>query len=103
MVEGTIPHFEGRPVDATVVKMSGQVPLDEALNETVLGIDDAVQLVSMFRVVAVYHKVDDKTGNLTRVQVLKPIEAALKPIDESDPNDEGIVRALPYTPQGGGQ
>lgn len=98
MVEGTIPHFEGRPVDSTVVKMSGQVPLDEALAETVLHMDDAVQLISMFRVVGVDHKVDPKTGQLIRVQILKPIEAALQPIDATNPADEGIVRALPYSP-----
>lgn len=98
MVEGTIPHFEGRPVDATIVKMSGQVPLDEALSETVLHMDDAVQLISMFRVVGVQHKVDEKSGQLVRVQILKPVEAALQPIDATNPDDEGIVRALPYTP-----
>lgn len=105
MVDGTIPHFEGRPVDATIVKMSGQVPLDEALSEVVLHMDDAVQLISMFRVVGVHHKVDEKSGQLVRVQVLKPVEAALQPIDQTNPDDEGIVRALPYTPSqnGGGQ
>ncbi len=98
MVEGTIPHFEGRPVDGVKIVMSGSVPLDEALSETVLGMDDAVQLVSMFRVVGVRHDVD-KDGKLIRIQVLKPVEAALAPIDATDPNDDGIVRALPYTPQ----
>lgn len=101
MVDGTIPHFEGRPVDGIAIKMSGQVPLDEALSEVVLGMDDAVQLISMFRVVGVYHKTDEKTGNLIRVQILKPVEAALTPIDGTDPNDDGIVRALPYTPAAG--
>lgn len=97
MVDGTIPHFEGRPVDGTIVKMSGTVPLDEALDEVVLGMDDAVQLVSMFRVVKVGHEVDSK-GRLIRVQTLKPVEAALQPIDSTNPADDGIVRALPYTP-----
>lgn len=101
MVDGTIPHFEGRPVDSIVVKMSGQVPLDEALAEEVLSMDDAVQLVSMFRVVGVRHEVDEKSGQLVRVQILKPVEATLAPIDAGDPNDHGIVRALPYRQNGG--
>ena len=103
MNDGTIPAFEGRPVDSTIVKMSGSVPVAEALGDVVLGVDDCVQMVSMFRVTGVFHKVDEKSGNLVRVQVLKPVEACLKPIDDTDPNDIGVVRALPYTPSTGGQ
>lgn len=89
-----IPAFEGRPVDSTLVKVTGAIPLDD-LNDTVLGVDDCVQMLSMFKVVAVHHQVDDKTGNLRRIQILKPIEMALQPIDPTDPGDDGIVRALP--------
>ena len=96
MNDHTIPAFEGRPVDATLVKMSGSVPMDD-LNDLVLSVDDAVQMTSLFRVVAVHHQMDAKTGNLTRVQVLKPVEAAIQPIDPSDPKDDGIIRAIPYT------
>lgn len=100
MNDATIPAFEGRPVDGTMVKMSGAAPMDEALDGQVLGMDDMVQLVSMFQVVGVHHKIDPKTGNLIRVQIIKPIEMTLKPIDPSDPNDVGIVRAIPYAIQG---
>ena len=91
---GYIPQFEGHPVEGTVVKMSGAAPLDDLSGE-VIGVDDVVQMISQFRCVAVHHKVDEKTGNLVRVQVLRPIEFVLNPIDPSDPNDNGILRALP--------
>lgn len=100
MIEGTIPDFEGRQVDSTTVVMSGKVPIGDALGEEVLSIDDVVQLVSMFKVVKVGHDVDATTGKLVRVQHLKPIEAALKPIDDKDPDDIGIIRALPRSIQG---
>lgn len=94
VVPKAIPAFEGRPVDATVVKMSGTVPVDE-LHDVVLSIDDIVQVRATFRVAAVGHDVD-KDGNLIRVQVLKPVEAELHPFDSSDPTDEGILRAIPH-------
>lgn len=89
-----IPSFEGRPVDGTVVKMSGAAPLDD-LNDVVLGVDDMVQMLSMFRCVAVHHKVEEKTGKLIRVHVLRPAEMALQPLDPNNPADDGIIRALP--------
>lgn len=94
-----IPHFEGRPVDHTQVKVSGTAPMDD-LNDVVLGIDDAVQMVSTFRVVDVNHKVEEKTGNLVRIQTLKPVEMALHPFDTSDPSDDGIIRAIPQPVMG---
>lgn len=93
MVE-SIPAFEGHPVEGTIIKMSGAAPLDE-LDGTVIGVDDVVQMISQFRCIAVHHKVDEKTGNLMRVQVLRPVQFALCPIDPDDPSDDGIIRALP--------
>jgi hypothetical protein len=89
-----IPAFEGHPVDATVVRVSGSAPMDD-LSEVVLGVDDVVQMITQYRCVGVSHAVDDKTGTLTRVHHIKPIEMALVPIDPNDPNDDGIIRALP--------
>lgn len=100
-----IPAFESHPVEGTMVKMSGAAPLDD-LDGTVIGVDDVVQMISQFRCVAVHHKVDEKTGNLIRVQVLRPIEMALAPINPDDPDDTGIIRALPQSVRGsigGGQ
>lgn len=94
-----IPAFENHPVEAAIVKMSGAAPLDD-LDDTVLGVDDVVQMVSQFRCIGVHHKVDDKTGALVRVQVLRPIEMALMPIDPSDPDDDGIIRAMPRAIEG---
>lgn len=94
-----IPAFEGRPVDHTVVKMSGTTPLDD-LEDVTLSIDDCVQMISMFRVVRVDHQVDDKTGKLIRVQTLKPIETALQPLDPNNPDDDGIIRAIPRAVMG---
>jgi len=89
-----IPAFEGRPVDHTVIKMAGAAPLDD-LEGTTLSIDDCVQMISMFRVTRVDHQVDEKTGMLVRVQTLKPVEMALHPLDPGNPNDDGIIRAIP--------
>lgn len=90
-----IPAFEGRPVDATSVRVSGSAPLED-LGDAVLSIDDRVQLVATYTVVGVHHQVDKQTGNLIRVQTIKPVEMHLMPFDESDPDDDGIIRALPH-------
>lgn len=89
-----IPHFEGRPVDHAQVKVSGTAPMDD-LDDVVLSIDDAVQMVSTFRCIDVNFKVDEKTGQLVRIHVLKPVEMALHPFDVNDPSDDGILRAIP--------
>lgn len=89
-----IPAFEGRPVDAVVVKMSGAAPVEQALADTVLGIDDLVQMVVQCRVVKVGHDVD-KDGKLVRTQVVRPVELGLLPFNSSDPDDIGVLRALP--------
>jgi hypothetical protein len=90
-----VPAFEGRPVDGVSVRVSGAAPLDD-LNQSVLSIDDRVQLVATYTVTGVHHTVDRATGNLLRVQTIKPVEMHLLPFDETDPADDGIIRALPY-------
>lgn len=94
-----IPAFEGHPVDATVIKMSGAAPLED-LEGAVIGMDDMVQLISHYRCVGVQHKVDDNTGKVIRVQVLRPILMSLVPFDPEDPNDRGIMRAMPRQIEG---
>lgn len=93
-----IPSFEGHPVEGTSVKVKGTAPLED-LQDVVLGVDDVVQMISQYRCVGVWHDVDEKTGRLIRVHALKPIEMALMPIDPSDPDDDGIIRALPRGPR----
>jgi hypothetical protein len=94
-----IPHFEGRPVEATAIRVTGASPLDD-LDEQVLSVDDCVQMISMFKCVGVNHQVDKNTGKLVRVQTLRPIEMALQPLDPNDPDDTGIIRAMPTHVQG---
>ena len=89
-----IPAFEGRPVEGITVKVSGSAPLED-LNDTVLSIDDRVQLVAVYTVTGVHHQVDKSTGNLIRVQTIKPAEMHLLPFNENDPSDDGVIRALP--------
>jgi hypothetical protein len=89
-----IPAFEGHPVDASIIRVSGSAPMDD-LADVVLGVDDVVQMITQYRCVGVSHAVDEKNGTLTRVHHIKPIEMTLAPIDPSDPEDDGIIRALP--------
>jgi hypothetical protein len=89
-----IPDFEGHPVDGTTLKISGSVDKDD-LTDVVVSVDDVVQMLSQYKVVGIYHRVDPRTGRIIREQILKPVEVALMPIDPSDPNDDGIIRALP--------
>lgn len=89
-----IPDFEGTPVSSTAIKMSGALTLDDLEGE-VIHMDDVVQLISQYRCVGVHHTVNDKTGEVTRVQVLRPLVSVLHPIDTSDPDDIGILRARP--------
>lgn len=88
-----IPAFEGHPVAATAVKITGALITDD-LQGIVLRQDDVVQVFTQYRVVGVHHNADEKTGELTRVQILRPVVMVLAPIDPSDPNDIGIIRAL---------
>lgn len=85
-------HFEGRSIQKVVNKVSGAMPLED-LSGQVVSIDDRVQMVGIFVVTHVGFDVD-KNGELVRVQTLKPLEMHLLPFDESDPNDDGILRAM---------
>ena len=88
-----LPAFEGRPVNGVKIDVKGTAPLDD-LDGQYLSIDDRVQLVAIYTVTGVRHAVDPKTGDLIRVQTLKPVEMHLFPFDENDPNDDGIIRAI---------
>jgi hypothetical protein len=88
-----IPLFEGRKVDAVSIRIAGTMPTDELPAMTV-SVDDRVRLVGEYKVVAVRHYADPKTGDLVREQVLKPILVDTLPWDATDPDDDGIIRAL---------
>lgn len=88
------PTFEGAPVQETRMKISGRSDIEDS-DGIVISTDDRVRLVGEYRVTGVRHYVDEKTGNLVREQVLKPLSIQLCPWDPSDPQDNGIVRARP--------
>jgi hypothetical protein len=88
------PTFEGAPVQETRMKISGRSDIEDS-DGVVISTDDRVRLVGEYRVTGVRHYVDEKTGNLVREQVLKPLSIQLCPWDPSDPTDGGIVRARP--------
>lgn len=97
LVKPPIPRFEGADVAATATKVSGAAPLDSD-DHLVLSIDDRVRMVGEYRVVGVYFRVDPKTGDTVREQILKPIELELCPWDANDPTDNGVLRARPGQP-----
>lgn len=88
----TPPAFEGQPVEGVRIKVAGlsSVALPD---DVLLSTDDRIRMVGEFRVVAVRHFIDDKTGQLVREQVVRPILLEPCPFDPSDPTDDGVVRA----------
>lgn len=94
---GSIPSFEGAAVSATESAVAGKVAIMHPGN-LVVGIDDVVRMVGEYRVVGVHFKLDPKTGETVRHQVLKPIRIETCPWDPNDPTDDGITRARPGTP-----
>lgn len=85
------PAFEGKPVDAIqIVATASKTAFDEV--DTFMSVDDRVLVMAQYVCVAVGHIIDDKTGNLVRVQTLRPLEMALTPWDASDPDDDGVLR-----------
>lgn len=87
---GGIPDFDGKVVDDTAMKFSG---LASAIpcGEKVLKIDNVVRIAIEGVVTGVDHKVD-KDGNLTRIQVIKPLDVEFTPWDPTDPTDDGVAR-----------
>jgi hypothetical protein len=92
--QAPIPAFEGRAVDSVSIKIHGAMPTDDLPENLVVSVDDRVRLVGEYKVVGVRHFVDPRTGDLVREQVLKPIFVNTLPWDESDPKDDGIIRAF---------
>lgn len=97
LVKPPIPQFEGANVENATIKISGAATV-EAESDVLISIDDRVRLVGEYRVVGVNFRVDPKTGDTVREQLLKPISVTLCPWDPQDPTDDGIVRARPQVP-----
>jgi hypothetical protein len=90
-VEAPFPAFEGKPVDAVRVQASANRSAFDGV-DTVMSVDDRVLVMAHYVCVGVSHEVDDKSGNLVRVQTLKPVEMHLHPWDVNDPTDDGVLR-----------
>ena len=83
-----IPAFEGKVVDACSLKLLPSAALD--LPGVVLRVDDIIQIVVEARVTGVGHVVDERTGNLVRLQTAKPFDARIEPYNPD--YDNGVVR-----------
>jgi hypothetical protein len=88
-----LPTFEGRVVNRCEMRIVGTTPLVD-LDDTTVSVDDRVRMIGEYRVVAINHYTDPKTGDLVRQQVLKPQEATTYPWDPTDPKDDGVIRAV---------
>lgn len=89
--EAPFPPFEGHKVDGiAVTTTASKSAFDEV--DTIMSIDDQVQVMGRYRCVGVSHTIDEKTGTLIRVQTLKPERMDLMPFDPSDPDDDGVLR-----------
>jgi hypothetical protein len=86
-----LPQFEGHVVSASKVKVNGVT--DIGIDSLALRVDDVVRLYVEARVTSVQHVVEEKSGDLVRSHVLKPLHAEVAKFDPTDPNDTGIVRA----------
>lgn len=87
---GMIPNFEGKDVATTRVVIGSTATLD--FDQVVVRHDDLVRVIVEARVVGIGHQVNPVTGQLERIQRLKPVEAALTPWDPADPTDGGVFR-----------
>lgn len=90
MSEPEVPMFEGKPVEATRLKVTtagGGLEIDG-----VLRMDDIIRVVIEARVSQINHQVNESTGGLIRHQSAKVISAELTPWNPSDPNDTGVLR-----------
>lgn len=86
-----IPDFEGLPIDATIVKTTGNSVID-AFEATALNIDDRIRVVGVVRVVGVRFTPHPKTGATVREHLVKFVELSPTPWDPMDPTDDGVVR-----------
>ena len=68
-----IPTFEGKEVEYTAAKITSVGGLE--IDDSVWRVDEYVRMVVECRVVAVDHKVNEKTGKLGRVHLLKAIDS----------------------------
>lgn len=85
-----VPMFEGKPVATTKLKLTSTAGLD--VNNMVLKVDDIIRIVVDARVSQVHHNVNERTGDLERVQTAKALTVEITPWNPDDPNDTGVFR-----------
>jgi hypothetical protein len=73
----TLYQFEGKNVKATAAKITSVAGLE--IDDSVWRVDQYVRMVVECRVVAVDHKVNEKSGVLARVHLLKAIDSKVLP------------------------
>ena len=80
-VTGEIPTFEGKKVSFTKAKITSVTGLE--IDDQVFRLDEYVRMEIEGRIVAIDHTVNDKTGHMERVHLIKAIDSKVIPWDES--------------------
>ena len=73
----TLPQFEGKEVEFTAAKITSVAGLE--IEDSVWPMDHYVRMVIEARVVGIDHKVNEKTGKLGRVHLLKAVDSKVIP------------------------
>lgn len=84
-----IPEFEGKTVHGTRLRVMSAMNLE--IDDRVLRTDQIVRLVVEGRVNQISHKVDEKTGELMRIQSVKAMDVTFVPWDLTNPSDTGVL------------
>lgn len=77
-----IPEFEGMKVSHAKAQFTSTSNLE--VEDEVYRIDEVKRFYVEAKVVNVHHRVNEKTGDLDRVQVLKVVD--VQPVTWTDPN-----------------
>lgn len=85
-----IPFFEGKPVSGTRLKITSATNLE--CDDQVLHVDDIIRVQVDARVTRISHDVNEKNGDLERVQTAKALDIEIVPWNPNDPNDTGVFR-----------
>ena len=75
----TLPDFEGKTVKYTAAKITSVSGLE--VDDAVWRVDQYVRLEVECRVVGIDHKVNEKSGDLVRVHLLKAVDSKVLPWD----------------------
>lgn len=82
-----IPRFEGKEVATTKLVIGSARNLD--IDDRVLRTDAIVRVAIEGRVTGVHHRVNERTGELERIQTVKAIDVEFLPWQEGE--DDGVL------------